>query len=213
MKVRNWMTPNPITVSPDTPILDAQKLMNDNKIRRLPVVDKKGRILGIVTLRNILEAKPSEATTLSVHEMQYLVSKLTVSHVMRKDVFTVSPDDLVMDVIKIGQERGIGAFPVVEGGKLVGIATESEIFRAMLSIFGTGKTSSIIVLEGVELVQSLGAISKIAGTAEKRGVPVVAIFSLPHRNQPGSRVYLRVRTTNPGGIKSDLVNAGYRLSE
>lgn len=213
MKIKNWMTPNPITVSPDTPLMDAQKIMSDNKIRRLPVVDKKGRVVGIVTMRNIIEASPSDATTLSVYELNYLISKLTIDKVMSKDPFIVSPDDLVMDVIAAGMERGIGAFPVVEDGKLIGIATESEIITAMISIIGIKPGRSMITLENVDLEAHLGAVSKIASIIEKRGVPVSAIFTLPHRHSAGHRVFIRVRTDSPANLIGDLENAGFKVGE
>lgn len=213
MKVKHWMTPNPITVDPDTPLMDAQKLMSEKRIRRLPVVDKKGRVVGIVTHRNIMEASPSEATTLSVYELNYLLSKLTIDKVMTKDPVVVSPDDLVMDVIQIGQEKGIGAFPVVEGGKLVGIATETEIIQAMIQILGTRPGRSVITLQNVDLEGNLGAVSRIASIIEKRGVPVAAIFSLPHRTRPGHRVYIRVRTDKPANLVGDLINAGFNVED
>lgn len=213
MKIKNWMTPDPITVPPDTPIMDAQKIMAENKIRRLPVLDKKGRVLGIVTMRNIIEASPSEATTLSVYELNYLLSKLTVDQVMSKDPILAGPEDLVMDVIQMGQERGIGSFPVVADGKLVGIATESEIIDAMIQILGTRPGRSVITLENVDLEGSLGAMSRIASIIEKRGVPVAAIFSLPHRSQDGHRVFVRVRTDQPSNLIGDLVNAGFTIGE
>ena len=136
MRIRNWMTPNPLTVTSDTLLMDAKKLMATNNIRRLPVVDKKGRLVGLLTRHLIIEAMPSGATTLSVHELHYLLEKLTVGEVMQKDPLTVGPDDLVQNVIILGHQKGIGAFPVVEDGKLVGIVTESEIFNAVMSLIG-----------------------------------------------------------------------------
>lgn len=118
-----------------------------------------------------------------------------------------------MEVIQIGQERGIGAFPVVEDGKLVGIATETEIIKAMIQILGTRPGRSVITLENVDLEGNLGAVSRIASIIEKRGVPVAAIFSLPHRSGPGSRVYIRVRTEQPANLLGDLVNAGFKIGE
>jgi acetoin utilization protein AcuB len=89
MKIKNWMTVDPITVTPDTPIIDAKKIMKENRIRRLPVVDK-GKLVGIVTYRNIIEASPSSATSLSIHELNYLVLKLQVRDVMKKNPVTCS---------------------------------------------------------------------------------------------------------------------------
>ena len=213
MRVKHWMTPDPLTIDPDASMMDAQRLMTEHKIRRLPVVDKNNKVVGIVTQRQIVEASPSEATTLSIYELNYLLSKLTVGQIMRKNPECVSPEDLVIDVVRRGQEMGIGAFPVVEDGKLVGIATETEIINAMCQVFGVKAGSSTLEIVNVDLEKSLGAMSRIASIIEKRGVPVEAIFSTPHRNSEGHRVYIRARTTHPANIRSDLENAGFKTGE
>lgn len=194
MKIRNWMTPNPLTVTPETLLMDAKKLMATNNIRRLPVVDKKGRLVGLLTRHLIIEAMPSGATTLSVHELHYLLEKLTVGEVMQKDPLTVGPDDLVQNVILLGHQKGIGAFPVVEGDKLMGIVTESEIFNAVMGLIAPREGTSLIVLQDVQLSKEVGATSRIASVIEKRGVPVEAIFTMPHRTRAGNNVYIRART-------------------
>lgn len=211
MRIRNWMTPNPLTVTSDTLLMDAKKLMATNNIRRLPVVDKKGRLVGLLTRHLIIEAMPSGATTLSVHELHYLLEKLTVGEVMQKDPLTVGPDDLVQNVIILGHQKGIGAFPVVEDGKLVGIVTESEIFNAVMSLIAPREGTSLIVLENVELSKEVGATSRIASIIEKRGVPVEAIFTMPHRTRVGNNVYIRARTTHAANLQSDLDAAGFRV--
>lgn len=211
MRIRNWMTPNPLTVTPDTLLMDAKKLMATNNIRRLPVVDKKGRLVGLLTRHLIIEAMPSGATTLSVHELHYLLEKLTVGEVMQKDPITVDPEDLVQNVILLGHKKGIGAFPVVENGKLVGIVTESEIFNAVMSLLGPREGTCLLVLENVELSKEVGATSRIASVIEKRGVPVEAIFTVPHRTRAGNQVYIRARTPNAGNLQADLDAAGFKV--
>jgi len=211
MKIRNWMSPDPITVTPDMLLMDAQKIMAEKKIRRLPVVDKKGRLVGLLTRHHIIEAMPSGATTLSVHEMRGLLDKVTVGEVMQKDPETVSPEDLVQEVIMRGHAKGIGSFPVVEDGKLVGIATESEIFNALVNLIGPREGTSIIMLANVELGKEVGATSRIASIIEKRGVPVEAIFTAPHRNSAGNQVYIRARTPNKANLQADLDAAGFKV--
>ncbi|MCF8032464.1 MAG: CBS and ACT domain-containing protein [Desulfarculaceae bacterium] len=211
MKIRHWMTPDPITVSTDTLLLDAQKLMSEKKIRRLPVVDKKGRLVGMITSRHILAATPSGATTLSVHEMYGLLGKLTVGEVMQKKVETVGPEDLVQEVVLRGHAEGIGAYPVIEDGKLIGIATESEIFNALVELIGPREGTSIIELANVELAKEVGATGRIASVIEKRGVPVEAIFTAPHRASAGNHVYIRARTSNKSGLQADLDAAGFKV--
>ncbi|MBI5524127.1 MAG: CBS domain-containing protein [Desulfarculus sp.] len=214
MKIKHWMTSNPITVKPGTPILEAAKLMRENQIRRLPVVDKD-KVVGMLTHRNILEASPSAATTLSVHELNYLLSKLTVADVMRKDPICVNPEDSVLDVVLMGHEKGIGAFPVVDArGRLVGIATETEIYRAFVGLLGTKDQDSMITLENIDLSQRVGAMSRIASIIEGRGVPLLAMFSLPHRRSPGfHRLYIRVHTKDTAPLIQDLQAHGYTIGD
>ncbi len=133
MMVKDWMTKRVITVAPETSLPDAHRLMKINHIRRLPVVDKKGRILGIVTLGDIREASPSDATTLSVWELHYLLSKLTVGKIMTPNPITVKPDSTIREAAQLMLEHKIGGLPVVDDDKkVVGIITESDIFRLLV---------------------------------------------------------------------------------
>lgn len=128
--VRDWMTPNPITIVPKTTLPEAHNLMKESKIRRLPVVDR-GRLVGIVTLGDVREAEPSNATSLSIYELNYLLSKLTVDKIMTRDPLTISPDATIREAAHIMLEHKIGGLPVMEGERIVGIITESDIFRVL----------------------------------------------------------------------------------
>ncbi len=134
--VKDWMVESVITANPRTGMLDAHKLMRDHNIRRLPIVKKNAKLVGIVTRSDIRKAEPSEATTLNVWEMNYLLSKLQLKDIMTKDVVTVQVDDTLKSVAMKMQEGKIGALPVVEGhNKVIGIITESDIFRALITWF------------------------------------------------------------------------------
>ncbi len=128
--VRDWMTPNPITIVPKTTLPDAHKLMKDSKIRRLPVVDH-GRLVGIVTLGDVREAQPSDATTLGIYELNYLLSKLTVDKIMTREPLTIRPDATIQEAARVMLDHKIGGLPVMEGDRIVGIITESDIFRVL----------------------------------------------------------------------------------
>lgn len=131
--VKDWMVQDVVTAEPNLGMLKAHKLMRDHKIRRLPVVDKKGRLVGIVTRSDIRKAEPSEASTLNVWEMNYLLAQLTLKEIMTRKVITCQADESIKTVaIKLDQNK-IGALPVVDGrGKVVGIITESDIFRILI---------------------------------------------------------------------------------
>lgn len=130
--VRDWMSRNVITVPPDATLPEADKLMVSKTIRRLPVVEN-GRLVGIVTYGDIREARPSAATSLSMWELNYLVSRLKVSELMTRDPITVSQDATIGEAAQLLLRHMIGGLPVVDNkGKLVGIITESDIFRMVV---------------------------------------------------------------------------------
>lgn len=192
MKIKYYMTKDPITVTPNTLAIEAQKIMQENKIRRLPVIEK-GKLVGIVTFRNLIEAAPSSATSLSIYELNYLIMKMKVKDLMKKNVITVSPEDFVSDAIALGMKHDIGGFPVVDDhGELVGIVTETEISQSMLQLFGINAKEEIIYLENVDL--QLGTVGKIVSVVEKLGVTIVSIFSSDKRTSDLKRIYVRNQT-------------------
>ena len=132
MRVRDLMTPYPITVPPHTTIVDARRMMEDKRIRHL-LVTANNRLLGIVTDRDIRLNLPSPASTLSIWEVNYLLSKLTVGEVMTKTVIVVDPDREAAEAAMLMLNEKIGALPVVYGGQLVGILTDSDFLGAFVA--------------------------------------------------------------------------------
>ena len=130
MHVRDLMTAKPITVDSETPMLEARQRMVRERIRHLVVVEE-GRVVGIVTDRDIRLNLPSPATSLSVWEINFLLAKLTVGGVMSSSVLVVEPDRPAAEAARIMLDHKIGALPVVEDGRLVGIVTESDFVRAI----------------------------------------------------------------------------------
>jgi acetoin utilization protein AcuB len=129
--VRDWMSPNPVTIGPKTNLHDAHKLMRERHVRRLMVVEH-GKLAGIVTLGDVQEAEPSTATSLSVFELNYLLAKLTIDEIMTRDVITVQAGATIRDAAKLMLEHDIGGLPVMDGDQLIGIITESDIFRVLV---------------------------------------------------------------------------------
>jgi CBS domain-containing protein len=130
--VREWMTKQVLTVAPHTTLRSAHQLMKENHIRRLPVMDN-GKLVGIITIGDAREASPSDATTLSIWELNYLWAQLTVDKVMTQPVITISPDAPIIDGAQLMLEHKISGLPVVDNqGKLVGILTESDIFKMLV---------------------------------------------------------------------------------
>lgn len=131
--VANWMTADPITIKPDAALADAHALLRENNIRRLPVVDDEGELVGIVTLGDVREASPSDATTLSIWELNYLLAKLKIEEIMTPDPITVDASDTIVEAARLMMENKVSGLPVLDpDGSLVGIITESDIFRLVV---------------------------------------------------------------------------------
>ena len=130
--VRSWMTEKVITITPQTTLPEAQRIMLEYKIRRLPVV-KSGKLVGIVTLGDIREAKPSDATTLSIYELNYLMDRLTAKDFMTPNPITVTPDATIAEAARLMVAHKIGGLPVIDHGDLVGIITETDLCRLLIS--------------------------------------------------------------------------------
>ena len=129
--VRNWMTPNPITITPQTTLPEAHRLILQHNIRRLPVV-QKDKLVGIVTRGDIREAQASTATTLSVYELNYLLDRIPAKEFMAYEPITISPDATIGEAAHLMLQHKIGGLPVVENGELVGIITETNFCRLLI---------------------------------------------------------------------------------
>lgn len=138
MYVKDQMTTPAFTLTPETPFLDALKLMRERKIRRIPIVNEEGKLLGIVSERDLLHAEPSPATSLSVWEMNYLLWKLKLGDVMTKPVITVTPKTALQDAASLMIKYKIGGLPVVDDEeKVIGVITETDIFKAFVALLNT----------------------------------------------------------------------------
>ena len=134
MLVHERMSKHPITITEDTPINEAIKLMRDKKVRRLPVLNRKSELVGIVSEKDLLHVSPSPATSLSIYELNYLISKITAGEIMTTDVITVSEYTPLEEAARIMADNKIGGLPVMRDEELVGIITESDIFRSFTEI-------------------------------------------------------------------------------
>ena len=166
MLVKERMSSPVISVKPDLPIMEALKLMKNERIRRAPVI-KKGKLIGIISDHDLINAAPSAATSLSVWEINYLLSQITVKEVMTKEVLTVEEDTPVEEAARIMADNKIGGIPVVGQGKVVGLITETDLFKLFLEMMG-GREDGIRVTAMVperrgELAAITEAISEVGG--------------------------------------------------
>lgn len=134
--VKEWMSQPIVTVKAESSISEAHHLMKEKNIRRLVVLDKHDKLVGIVTIGDVREARPSDATTLSIWELNYLWSQLTVEKIMSRDVVTIKPDDKIVSAAEIMLNQKISGLPVVDAqNKVVGMLTESDVFRMLLKSY------------------------------------------------------------------------------
>ncbi len=166
MLVRDRMTKNPYTITADMPISEALTRMREAHVRRFPVVDRSGRLTGLVTEKDLLYASPSPATALSIWEIHTLLSKITVAEVMKTEVITVTEDTPVEDAAWIMTDRKIGGLPVVRGEQLIGIITESDLFKLFQELLGARKKG---VRVSILLPEVKGTIAKITTAIAQKG--------------------------------------------
>jgi acetoin utilization protein AcuB len=172
MLVLQKMTKKPITVKTDMSVSDALDLMHQKKVHRLPVLDSRGKLAGIVSEGDLLYASPSPATTLNVWEMHTLLARLKVEKVMTRKVITVTEDTPVEEAARIMVEKKIGGLPVMREKVLVGIITETDIFKVFISLFG-GLRPGVRVSASISGAK--GTFSKVSGAISKAGGNIVGL--------------------------------------
>jgi acetoin utilization protein AcuB len=174
MLVRERMSTNPVTITDDASITDALRVMRENQVRRLPVLDKTGHMVGIVSEKDLLYASPSPATSLSIYEMHYMLTRLKVTELMTSDVITVEADTPLEEAARVMTDNKIGGLPVFEGGKLVGIITETDIFKVFLELLGGRE-------EGLRLTllipERKGEIARVTTAIAELGGNILALGS------------------------------------
>jgi acetoin utilization protein AcuB len=172
MLVRERMTPNPVTITPDTSVPDALILMRERKVRRFPELDRHGKLAGIVSEKDLLHAAPSPATTLSVWEIKELLGKLKVSEVMTREVITISEDTPLEEAARLMADNRIAGLPVMRGKTVVGIITETDLFKSLLELLG-GRRKGVrltVLAPGVK-----GTLAKITGAIFEVGGDIVGL--------------------------------------
>ncbi|MDY7041973.1 MAG: CBS domain-containing protein [Chloroflexota bacterium] len=172
MLVYERMSRHPITVTSDVAIEDALHLMHENKVRRLPVLDKKGALVGIVSEKDLLYASPSPVTSLSIHELHYLVSKIKTADVMTKEVITVGEYTPLEEAARIMADHKIGGLPVVRNGTLVGIITETDLFKIFLELLGAREAG---VRLAMLVPEQLGILATITHDIAEMGGNIISL--------------------------------------
>jgi acetoin utilization protein AcuB len=174
MLVRERMSTRPVTITADVPITEALRIMRQNQVRRLPVLDENGALIGIVSEKDLLYASPSPATSLSIYEMHDMLSRLRVTELMTPDPVTVTPDILLEEAALIMADSKIGGLPVVKDGDLVGIITETDIFKVFLELLGARQEGLRLTLR---IPERMGEMARITTAIARLGGNILALGS------------------------------------
>jgi len=203
------MTTNVVTVTPDTPLVKARDLLREHTIKQLPVLDRGGRLVGILTDRDIKQAWASPATTLSIYELTYVLQKLTVESVMVKDVITISPGATIERAARILHDHKIGSLPVVENEKLVGIITSTDLMEVLLDALGIQEKSGRL---GVLVRDSIGVLADVCGLLKNESISIASMVTLPLHRYPGIfELVMRVNVADRDRAVECLKQAGYKV--
>ncbi|MCB0116395.1 MAG: CBS and ACT domain-containing protein [Caldilineaceae bacterium] len=207
MLVRDRMSTPPVTIMPETPFQDALKLMREQRFRRLPVVNRSGELIGIVSERDLLYATPSPANSLSVWELQYLLSQLQVQNIMSKEVVTTTADTPIEDAAEVMARRKIGGMPVVdENNYVLGVITETDIFNAFVEMMAAEKNGLRLTLE---VPDRMGVLADLAVAIDEAGGHVVSVGTYQSASIGLRRLLVKVQ----GLSKGQLVEISERLGD
>jgi acetoin utilization protein AcuB len=206
MFVKERMTVNPTTISDMSPIIEAGEIFRKNDFARLPVMHD-GKLVGMITQGDLLKVSPSQATTLSVWELNYVLAKLLIKEAMTKNPITITPEATLEEAALLMRDKEIGALPVVDQGKLVGIITESDIFDAFLDLMGLKRTGTRI---SIDLENRIGVIAEITDLIRAEGINIVSL-ALFHRDNTSGELVLRLDSPKSEKAVEKLKIKGFKV--
>ena len=204
MIVRDFMTKNPIYTNPKELIANVKNMMDREQITKVPVLDDSGKLIGVITKTDLKKTMPSNATTLDIYELSYLLSKITVEKVMKKQPITIQKDATIEEAAKIMSEKGISSLIVMDGEVLSGILTKTDLFRAVVDMFGFRYEGVRAEVEASDNPGELAKISKAIADAQGKIVSVITA--------DGSDVSKRIITLKIIGISKETVEGNYKNS-
>ncbi len=210
MKVRNWMTPNPIMVDGDTLVAEAKRLLVENNLHGIPVVEN-GRLRGLITRANCIRAGQFVGRTQSASEFEYFSKRLKVKDMMIRRPVTVDIDDTIESTMLRGQELGVGQMPVLEQGKVVGMISASEIFKLTAHLLGAWDHWSGITIGPMKVGTS--TLNQIVSVMEKHVAVIYSLYTVNDGKEDEIRVIVRLQTNELNDIADDLRSQGFNVKE
>jgi acetoin utilization protein AcuB len=199
-----------LTIGPDIPIHEALQTMREKGIRRLPVVNDGGKLVGLVSEKDLLNASPSGATSLSVWELNYLLSKIRIGDIMTKDVITISQDTPLEEAARIMADNKIGSLPVLENGDVVGIITETDLFKIFLEILGA-RHAGVRVTALVPDVP--GELAALTSALRDAGGNIIALGTFLGESAQTRTITLKVEGIELQSLKSAIEPVVERIDD
>lgn len=210
MLVADRMSKPAITIREDTGVEQALHLMHNENVRRLPVVDKHGRMVGIVSELDLLKVSPSPATTLSIYEIPYLLSKIKMKDVMTTDVISVSEDTLLEEAARLMADNKIGGMPVVQDDKVVGMITETDLFKTFLEMLGARR-------DGVRMSMFVpgekGVLAKITAKIAEMDGNILALGTIMGEDSTNYLLTIRVEDVDEEQLVSAMEGLGLTVRD
>jgi acetoin utilization protein AcuB len=195
------MTKNPVYVHPDASVTDTRGLMDREQVGHLPVLDYDNSLVGIITREDMIKAAPSQATTLDVYELSYLLTKMKVQEIMTKKVITVGENEVVEEAARIMSDKGIGCLPVVRDSLLVGIITDTDLFNVFINAFGARHPGVRISLI---LGEHPGVLAKLGSVIAEKGGNIVSVVTTEGDDIAHIRLTMRVERISRAEVETAL---------
>jgi len=189
LNVGRCMTKNPVFVPPDISVPDAQAIMRREKIHRLPVLDKSGKLAGIVTASDLMHASAAPATALDMYELHYLISKLKVESVMTRSPLTVTEDFPIEEAARLMADNNISGLPVMRGEVIVGIITESDLFRLFIDLLGARHRGVRLT---VLIPEKRGELAAVAGAVAAAGGNILSLATFEGEDPTNSYCVMKI---------------------
>lgn len=209
MYIGKIMQTDVVTITPTTSLVEARRVMDSRPIDHLLVVDKNGHLVGILSDRDLKQNWASPATTLSTHELRYLLEKVEVKSIMVKAVLTISASTTIERAAYIMQQNNISALPVLENGNLVGIITSTDVMGVLLNAIGMSEQSTRL---GIYIKDGVGILADIAVLLKEEGINIQSIFTFPEKDYPGiHQLIFRISSFDEARATKALEDKGYKV--
>lgn len=210
MLVKDVMNDHPLVIGPEANVLEAKTMMTKNNKKKLAVVDKNGALVGLLTNADLIKVSPSNATTLDMYELGYLLSKMSVEKAMVKDVKTTVADQTVEEAAHLMKDYGISCLPVVDGDILVGMVTQSDIFECFIEMFSTRNSGSraVIIVD-----EKPGILAKIAEAVAEKNGNIVSLVTSDLPDEKKRKITIKISGINESETKNLLVELGCQMED